>query len=577
VAKEPRAPDSSSIDGVRRQTQRWAAELFARLFVWLGLPVAGLVLVHGLTQGYPSPFLFAQSTTVVAVAFAVIRWRDRDAILQPVLSVGMIIVALAGMLHFGPNFGAALVMATAAMVATMFHGARGAVAVVLVALAGLALNATVLRAVPWARPPALPESLIGWLRLGATTVVMLAGVSWGFHGLVVRMQRAIAAASEATSRVQAAERERETMLQLHASSQRLEAVGRLAGGVSHDVNNALTIVRSGAHALREAELSADERRQILADIDDAARAAASTTRQLLAFSRGLPDDGGPASPHTTIETTGRGLTRMFPEDVRVVTEIEPCPATAMAEGMMTQVLLNLALNARDACEQGGTVTLSCRPADGEVEVRVSDDGSGMDAATRERLFEPFFTTKGEQGTGMGLPMVQAAVAQCGGTIAVESTAGEGTTFSIRLPLAADAPVASAPPADSAPSAQVVAGSPGGRVLLVEDQPQLLRAMSRELTAAGCRVTPTSCVRDARVALCEQRFDLLCTDGILTDGRAHDVIAALLESNSRQAPIMVCSGYLPDELALEDLAKVTFVRKPYAPGELVGAVERLLDS
>ena len=296
------------------------------------------------------------------------------------------------------------------------------------------------------------------------------------------------------------------------------------------MNNALTIILSGAESLRLNSTSAKERSEILLDVQNAAQAAAATAKQLIAFSRGMPDDGGPADPgrrhrgaHTKSDPV---VSRGHPRRTRSAPLVRASP---WAKGMLTQVVLNLAINARDACRDGGNIRIQCGAEDDAVHIRISDDGAGMDQATRERIFEPFFTTKEREGSGMGLPMVQAAVGQIGGELHVESAPDRGTLVDIKLPIAPNVcvadPVPVAPP-DSQSSSHI---------LLVEDQPELLRAMSRELKYGGFHVTMTSTVRDATSALSQTNFDLLCTDGILPDGRAHDVIAALIASKGQATP------------------------------------------
>jgi len=236
--------------------------------------------------------------------------------------------------------------------------------------------------------------------------------------------------------------------------QRLEAVGRLAGGVAHDFNNILTAITGYAEMLRAGLPPADEMQADVAEILKASDRAAGLTRQLLAFSRQQQLQPRLVSLNDSVRDMENMLRRLIGEDVEMETRLDPGIAMVEADpGQLQQVLLNLCVNARDAMPRGGTVVVSTsrarvasddadRPRE-HVELTVSDSGIGMDAETQLRVFEPFFTTKGaDKGTGLGLATVYGIVTQSGGTIQVESAPGAGTTFRILLPASVGAPAPS---------------------------------------------------------------------------------------------------------------------------------------
>jgi two-component system, cell cycle sensor histidine kinase and response regulator CckA len=230
--------------------------------------------------------------------------------------------------------------------------------------------------------------------------------------------------------------------------QRLEAVGRLAGGVAHDFNNILTAITGYAEMLKATMPVGDEMQADVSEILKASDRAAALTRQLLAFSRQQKLQPRLVSLNDSVRDMENMLRRLIGEDIEMKTRLDASIAPVLADpGQLQQVLLNLCVNARDAMPKGGTLTIATGTA-GNVEgddvqagaeyvmLAVSDTGIGMDEDTRSRVFEPFFTTKGsEKGTGLGLATVYGIVTQSGGAIRVESTPGQGTTFRVYLPAA----------------------------------------------------------------------------------------------------------------------------------------------
>jgi signal transduction histidine kinase/ActR/RegA family two-component response regulator len=369
------------------------------------------------------------------------------------------------------------------------------------------------------------------------------------------------------------------------AAQRLEAIGRLAGGVAHDFNNALVVIISWASMLRRPGRSEAERMQGLDAISKSAGRAAELTRQLLSIGRRRVHEPKPSRIDAIVDDTVQAVERILPADVQVRVTAR-CDVPAMVdEAQLQQVLLNLTLNARDAMPQGGRLELRTRVAEPHevadlgpgsyVVISVRDTGVGMDTATQERLFEPFFTTKSEQGgTGLGLATAHAIVLESRGKISVDTKLGEGTEFRVYLPAAS----ASAPPAAIAPHAH--AG--GGRtVLLVEDDPMVCNVVTQTLRDAGYHVQAAgdgaAALVLARQLHAERRpIDVLCTDAILPGMPVRELIDRVLELFP-DVPVLVCSGHVREDLLRRGIERGewSFLAKPFTPDELLRKLEELL--
>ena len=402
----------------------------------------------------------------------------------------------------------------------------------------------------------------------------------------------VAVTRDITERRLAQEALRKSEEQLHLS-QRLEAVGQLAGGVAHDFNNLLTAITSYTHLLLEDIPATDHRREDLLEIKKAADRATSLTRQLLAFSRKQVLDPKIIDVHAVVADLEKMLRRLIGEHIALVTDYVPSLPRVRADlGQLEQVIVNLAVNARDAMPNGGT--LSIRTAElelkqgqsfaySDVEARpgryvalaVSDTGIGMDRATQTRIFEPFFTTKGPgKGTGLGLATVYGIVKQSGGYIWVDSAPGAGTTFTIYLP------AVSRPAEGTADAAGDQADSPNGSgtILLVEDESSVRTLARRVLEQSGYMVLEArDGLEGAQVA--EQHdgaIDLLITDVVMPNlgGRA------LVDRLRRRRPdvaVLFISGYPEGEVELRGLTGdgAYYLQKPFSPQVLRETVRSAL--
>ena len=379
-------------------------------------------------------------------------------------------------------------------------------------------------------------------------------------------------------------------------SQKMEAVGRLAGGVAHDFNTLLGTISGYAEMLREATGEDGSPIRHYADmIHRAAARGADLTRQLLAFSRRKEVRPRPVDVEAVTAETAEMIRRLIGEDVALEHEVEAgLGPVAIDPGQLQQVLLNLAVNAADAMPRGGRLTLRWQraelaretpteggalPAGAYAVLEVADTGIGMDEATRRRIFEPFFTTKERgKGTGLGLSTVFGIVQQWRGGIAVATRPGAGTTFRILLPEAdgSRAAVAEAPPPPRAPAR----GRPSGRVLLVEDD-DMFRGLVREVLArAGYEVVEARDPAEALTACGEGAgsVDLLVSDVVMPGGSGVE-LAAELRSRFPGLRVVLMSGYSDEALASRDLgerAADDFLEKPFSLDELLRRVRQVVE-
>ena len=364
-------------------------------------------------------------------------------------------------------------------------------------------------------------------------------------------------------------------------AQKMESVGRLAGGVAHDFNNLLTVVLGAAeHASAQASPGSDLARSI-DNISHAASRAAALTSQLLAFARKQVIAPRILDLNDMLHETAGMLHRVIGERIELVIERSDAPAhVRMDAGQMQQILVNLALNARDAMPQGGTLTLSTRPRAGTpastVELHVRDTGSGMSHETLEHLFEPFFTTKEiGKGTGLGLATCYGIVTQAGGQIHVTSQPGSGTSFRIELPRVE--PETPAPTNGSAGHASALPSTPA-TILLAEDEPLVREFTTAALRRGGFEVLAAPDGRTALTMAAQHAggIDVLITDLIMPQMGGHE----LAEGIRRVRPgvqVLYSTGYDPEMAAgagMPDAGSLVLV-KPFTSSQLIDVVWQLL--
>ncbi len=379
--------------------------------------------------------------------------------------------------------------------------------------------------------------------------------------------------------------------QLH-QAQRLESVGRLAGGVAHDFNNLLSIIMGYSELILEQEKSNEQRSEALRQIHDAAIRARDLTRQLLAFSRKQILEMKPVDVNAVVKGFERLLGRVLGEDIAMEFKLAPGPLTVKADtAQMEQILMNLAVNARDAMISGGTLTIETACvrlddayAEGKLGVTpgayallsVSDNGAGMDKQTQALIFEPFFTTKSkDKGTGLGLATTYGIVKQHGGNIWVYSEPGQGTTFKIYLPLLSE----TVPdPARRMPGRDFTAGS--ATVLIVEDDASVRRMAVSILRRGGHKVIESGSVEDAvkQSLKYSDPIHLVLADVVMPGMRGPEVYARIAERH-REAKVLYMSGYTENVIARQGVLKqgIQFIQKPFTVEGLLAKVGEVLGS
>jgi two-component system cell cycle sensor histidine kinase/response regulator CckA len=376
----------------------------------------------------------------------------------------------------------------------------------------------------------------------------------------------------------------------YQQAQKMEGIGRLAGGVAHDFNNLLTVINGTVELALPAVVGQSELRDDLLEIRRAADRAAALTRQLLAFSRQQVLRVEVLDLNRVIGDMLKMLTRVIGEDVRFVTDLAADLGHVRGDaGQLEQVLLNLTVNSRDAMPNGGTLTIQTRnlQIDEEMAARhvtvtpgphvmltVSDTGIGMDAKTRERIFEPFFTTKAAgKGTGLGLPTAYGIIKQIGGSIWVYSEPGRGTTFKIYLPRV-DAPIAERA---SGPSKLLEVGGKE-TILVVEDEDAIRHVATRVLSRQGYTVLDAASGPEAvqKASAHPSRIHLLMTDMVMP-GMTGPELAQQLLKTQQGLKVLFTSGYSKDAVAQQfGMTDGHFISKPYGLAELAREVRRVLD-
>jgi two-component system, cell cycle sensor histidine kinase and response regulator CckA len=417
-----------------------------------------------------------------------------------------------------------------------------------------------------------PDQTIRWVRARAFPVRDAAG----------RVCRVVGVVQDITD-------QRLTEQQL-GQAQKMEAVGQLAGGVAHDFNNLLTAILGSAELLLETLAPDAPEREDVEEIHKAGRRAADLTRQLLAFSRQQVLAPRVLDLNELVANMEKLLQRLIGEDVVLRTALAPRLGVVRADpGQLEQVIVNLAVNARDAMPRGGQLTIETSnitldeeyveahflaKAGPYVQLTVTDTGTGMDAETKARMFEPFFTTKGQgKGTGLGLATLYGIVKQSDGNVWVYSEIGHGTAFKIYLPRVIATAEAGASPTESA--------APRGTetVLVVEDDEQVRRLTRKMLEARGHTVF-VAAGGAAALQLLEThagRIDLLVTDVVMPGMSGRELVerVAVLRPTMK---VLYLSGYTDDAVVRHGVlqAGIAFLQKPFAADTLVRKVREVID-
>ncbi len=427
------------------------------------------------------------------------------------------------------------------------------------------------------------ERAIEALKLGATDYVLKDQLL----RLLPAVRRALRDAQERHERASLEEQLRR--------AQKMEAIGRLAGGVAHDFNNLLVAILGYADILRSTLEPADPRGRPVAEILKAGERAASLTRQLLAFSRRQVLERTDLDLNAVVRDVKAMLERLIGEDVVLRTRLEAGLPTVLADrGQTEQVLMNLAVNARDAMPQGGDLTIETRAVRIEmplaglptpigpghyVRLAVEDVGAGMTDEVKSHLFEPFFTTKEQgKGTGLGLSTVYGIVTQSGGGVRVESKPGAGSRFEVYLPVTRSQGSAPAVARQTAPAERTTPC--GGETLLLVEDDAAVRDLGRDiLEGGGFHPLLAANAEEAQAILARHQGPIhaLVTDIVLPDLSGLE-LARLVREAHPDMRILFTSGYTAQSIDIGAVERMSapFLQKPYRPRVLLEKVRAALD-
>ncbi|HEX8621718.1 MAG TPA: PAS domain S-box protein [Allosphingosinicella sp.] len=373
-----------------------------------------------------------------------------------------------------------------------------------------------------------------------------------------------------TERRRAAEELEEARAALF-QSQKLQALGELTGGVAHDFNNLMTVIRGSADLLARPGLTEEKRVRYLQAIIDTADRAATLTSHLLAFGRRQALNPEVADLNIRLDAFAEMVARTLGGKIEVKLDLAPSlPRVEVDLAQLETALLNAAFNARDAMPDGGQLTLSTRAGeDGQVVIEIADTGAGMTAEVRDRAFEPFFTTKpvGE-GTGLGLSQIHGFAAQAGGHAEIRSAAGEGTAIRIFLP-STDRPLGG-----SVETARPAKPPRDLRVLLVEDNEHVREFAHHLLDELGYRVLSAGSAEEALEVLGREPVDLLFSD-VVMPGLSGLELARVARRDHPSLPVLLASGY-SEEIVGSAGSEFEIVRKPYDVGLLEAALGAALE-
>ena len=607
ATEEPRGP-SPPIDA-NDEWQGWRRRTLGGLLVATAIASGAIGLVatlqvHSVRFGIVSAI--AATALLVAARKESIPFRARVS----VLLFALYTATTSGLMLGGLSPNILVAMCAAIVMGTLLLGRWGGLALVLLA------SVTVMVVVPLRNAGLLPQDIhITYERPDMPTLWRVAFAFALLSTIIVvtmaylleRAERLLEQRAQALERLRREEEERrkesERLRRTEAAFQKareLEVLGRLASSVAHDFNNALLIIQANADLAR---LRPTYVETALRDIGAAIQQAAATTRQLRAFS---PQSRRPPHPLSLADTLGREvdlLRRILPANITLRWELAPsAPAlpasgsnvappaastyTVLADdGQVQSVLTNLALNARDAMPEGGTLDVRLRMADPQevadlakeglsgrfATIEVEDTGVGMKPETAAQVFEPFFTTKGAAGTGLGLSSVRAAVEEGGGRVKVASEEGKGSRFTLFWPLYDAVPASAVESGGEEPAAS-------GTVLVVDDDDDVRAAMVRPLSWRGFTVLEARSGADALMVARRHReaIDVLCVDLVMPGMPARQLVESFRQAHPA-ARVLLCSGYLPDEAGKPMDVADAFLSKPFSPAALAKAVRGLVTS
>ena len=422
-----------------------------------------------------------------------------------------------------------------------------------------------------------------WFRFAPQLALFSLALGTSVVGTLTAVRRSTIAEQQALDRVEdMRRREAEegarliALAALGTQSERASAAGRAAGTIAHDLMNAVQSLIGTVEVLAAKEGTEDQLAEQLVDLAHAAEYAEALTTQFESIAPTQDTDRKlPACDASQTSMAVIGLMhRVLPDRVELVSDIEPGLVIRISETDLRRVIFNLISNARDAIEGPGTITVSLRAQGDEIEVRVADDGCGMDSATREKAFDAFFSTKERgHGTGLGLHSAKEIVNRTRGSIELQSKPGEGSSFTVLWP--AESSEALAHGQDGSRATATAANS--GVILLAEDEPLVRDVMEASIRAAGFDVVVAKDGDEGmRLAAKDTDYIAACIDGIMPGAPSIEVIDCFQSAHPGR-PVLLCSGHMPAELADRGLLKsgVIFLSKPFTPSRLRQELEEAI--
>jgi signal transduction histidine kinase/CheY-like chemotaxis protein len=489
-------------------------------------------------------------------------------------------------LRGGLNFSIASIQLWVLLLSGLVFGASAVLLTTAISLLGFALSgAAILN--NWVPPLETtfwnPDDPMVWLRggillaiFGLTSATAVASTISRLDKESTQLRASLDKQTAQNKALALAEKERSKIRDTLAEAQRLEALGRLASGVAHDFNNSLTIITNSAEIAQLQIGNPEKLQRSLFLIKNTALEAAKMTSSLLAFGRKQPSKKEVIPVQETLKTLSENLTRLLPGDIQLRINALPAGNVFMDRSQLERAVLNLVVNAKDAIEQGGVIEVGCELTQrielgsehlsAHALVYVADNGLGMTNEVKDRIFEPFFTTKKSgPGIGLGMALLQSLVNESAGHVEIESEPGMGTTVSICLPNCS-AEVKSKLRPTPTPTNKIPPASAHARLLLIEDNPDVLATSLETLESSGYKVTTAANGDDALQIVLNSalQFDLMCIDGVIPGVSSGEIINQV-QSLRPATRIVVCSGYIEEELVMRGIraGELAYISKPYS--------------
>lgn len=575
--------DTAEGDHPVDEVQQGAATSLRWLGVGFLLPLVSVLFLIELQSGTVDVALLAELVICVAGSVAMIALRHRPAqVAGTIGSIWLGAVLLAAQLHFGLTAGLAAGWMTLAIAGHIFRRWRGslaATALQLVATLGLAaaIQAGVMTAGDFSRFGETEPAVL--LRMGLVVASAMVAMALAQEALLGRLEHWQRSALESRDRLRTAQLEHARAVAAMENLQHLESVGRLASGVAHDVNNALTIVMGNAELMAWAD--ADEMDELRQEILTASSNASRTTSQLMTIARGALRDVDEQPVGPLVESLTDLIRRILPSDIDLDVSVK-CEREVNVDAVrFQQVLMHLIANARDAITRRGTVSITVVDTAGTdegVSVTVADNGRGWDMDAVARAFDPADTLNPGQ-PHLGLATARDLTVRYGGTVEIQSTVGHGTRIVLHLGRQRRQP-SDSPRTNEAIATQVDRLRPhleplrGRPILVAEDEEPVRRLMEAYLRDIGARLTVVTNAVEARAALLKEPYDLFITDAVMPGGGTMDAIEEFRRRN-RRGTVLVVSGHIREDLIRRGIetGTVSFLPKPFNRVQLLEAVAR----